>query len=137
MKTLQADTLRQSHFALCAAAEELRLTALRLRDEHRPDARESLLAVALELLREDVLPHLRDDEAALYSGLADHRENLQAISSMRSDRLAIRNWIDRLAAAGIDDGPIIEELLFELHALIETHVWKEQRLFRDTLQRNL
>ena len=49
-------------------------------------------------------------------------------ASMNYDHLAIRHWIERIAAVDVTETALIQQLLYGLDALIRVHVWKEDEL---------
>jgi hypothetical protein len=133
--TYQSDTLRRSHRQLLAAAESLRMTGEALRHAV-PHERQQLLARALRVLHDEVLPHVERDEKAIYPELTRTPTNGRLLSAMELEHEAIRSWIDELAEVSVDDERHheAERLLFGLHALISVHVWKEEHLFKDALE---
>ena len=131
--TFQADTFRRSHAALLKAADSLVTTARQLHGAS-PHVREHLLSEALTTLHDNVLPYIKRDEKALYPEIVKRFDDSLALDFMKHDRAVISNWIDRLAAASLDDSPELEKLLYGLHALISVHVAREKQLYLDTLE---
>jgi iron-sulfur cluster repair protein YtfE (RIC family) len=114
-------SLREQIAMLCEAARELP----KLSSRERSELRDRLLT----FLRTVVEPHTRLDEQILYPEIAFRLGDALATASMSYDHLAIRDWIDKIADAGVDEPEQLQELLYGLDALIRVHLWKENELY--------
>jgi hypothetical protein len=107
---------------------DLRLAAEKL-PELSPTEREEEVDRLLLFLRERVERHTKLDETVLYPEVAFRLGDPLVAASMNYDHLAIRQWIDELAAADLADTAHLQRLLYGLDALIVVHMWKEDELF--------
>ena len=124
----------RAHEEIGKQTAELRLAARMMPMLSRAD-RERVRGDVLRLLREDIEPHTRLDEELLYPAAAERLGDPLIAASMNYDHLAIREWIGDIGDTDIDDIPHLQGLLYGLDALIRVHVWKEDALFLDPLQR--
>ncbi len=131
--TFQSDTLRRSHTALLQAAESLVVTARKLHGAS-PHVREHLLSETVQILHDNVLPHIESDERTLRTEVVRQFDDSLALKLLEYDRAAIKSWIDLLADASLDDSTELEKLLYGLHALISVHVAREKYLYQDVLE---
>jgi iron-sulfur cluster repair protein YtfE (RIC family) len=115
------DLLREQTAALSVAAEKL--------PELSTTEREEEVARLLSFLRERVERHTRLDETVLYPEVTFRLGDPLVATSMNYDHMAIRRWIEALAAADLADTARLQRLLYGLHALIRVHMWKEDELF--------
>jgi hypothetical protein len=99
-----------------------------------PTERESLRDDIVEFLREQVVPHTVLDERVLFPEVSRRLGDPLATATMNYDHVAIRDWIDDVAAADLDDTARLQQLLYGLHALIQVHIWKEERLYLTLLE---
>jgi hypothetical protein len=97
------------------------------------DAREDVRGHIVTSLRDDVQPHMKLDELLLYPEVAKRFGEPLAAASMNYDHIAIRDWIEKIAAADAGDTSRMQELLYGLDALIRVHLWKENELFLASL----
>ncbi|MBI5104767.1 MAG: hemerythrin domain-containing protein [Solirubrobacterales bacterium] len=93
-----------------------------------PQERTDAVDRVLGFLRDTLLPHARAEEAVLYPEWAALVGAPDAAAPMVHDHEAIAERIDRLAATGREDVETLQELLYELHALILVHFGKEEDL---------
>jgi iron-sulfur cluster repair protein YtfE (RIC family) len=114
-------SLREQIAILCETARELPKLSARERSDRRGEL--------LTFLRTVIEPHTRIDERILYPEIAFRLGDALATASMSYDHLAIRNWIDKIEAAGVDEPEELQELLYGLDALIRVHLWKENELY--------
>ncbi|MGI9116828.1 MAG: hemerythrin domain-containing protein [Gaiellales bacterium] len=122
--------LRAEHADLVEPIDALRSTArmfLTMDFEERAAA----IAAALAFLRDTLVPHARVEEAVLYPAWEELIGRPGAAATMRHDHAAIVARIERLERAAADDVPEVQELLFELHALISVHFDAEERIVLD------
>jgi len=82
----------------------------------------------LALLREHMESHSADPSRD--PSVAEKLRDELATASMSYDRLAIRHWIELIAAADVSDTARLQALLYGLDALMRVHVWKENELRR-------
>jgi iron-sulfur cluster repair protein YtfE (RIC family) len=90
------------------------------------EVREALRARILEFLRGTLLPHARAEEEVLYPEWAELVGYADAAVPMVHDHAAIAGRVEQLERAGVDDADALQELLYELHALILVHFGKEE-----------
>jgi hemerythrin HHE cation binding domain-containing protein len=119
---------RATHDALREKTADLRLAAERF-PELSAVEREETVARLLRHLRERVEPHTRLDEQVLYPQVVTRLGDPLVTASMSYDHLAIRQWIEEIAAADLADTARLQRLLYGLDALIRVHIWKEDELF--------
>jgi len=119
---------REAHEHLVAHTAELRDVAALLPDLTIPE-RITARRKALRHLREQVEPHTMLDERLLYPAVADRLGDPLIAVSMNYDHMAIRRWIEKIAATDVTDTARLQALLYGLDALIRVHIWKENELF--------
>jgi iron-sulfur cluster repair protein YtfE (RIC family) len=124
---------RDAHMRLGARAELL-IEAARVLRTVPADERKALRDDVVSFLREEVVPHTQLDERVLYPEVADRLGDPLATASMNYDHIAIRQWTDDIAEAGVDDPHRLERLLYGLYALIRVHMWKEEQLYLAMLE---
>jgi Hemerythrin HHE cation binding domain len=131
--TIDTEGFRRAHEELQEQTANLRLAA-----ESIPTLSAYERAVArarvLSFLQEQIEPHTRLDELVLFPGVASRLGDPLVTVSMDYDHLAIRHWIELIAAADVTDGAHLQELLYGLDALIRVHMWKESELFLAALE---
>jgi hypothetical protein len=86
----------------------------------------------LALLREHIESHTAG--LLLDPRVAESLGDELVTATMSYDRLAIRHWVELLAASDVADTARLQALLYGLDALIRVQVWKENEL-RLTLER--
>ena len=123
---------RDTHTAIRDAIDDLVRAARELPTATR-EKRGAIRERIVEFLRDEVKPHMVDDERTLYPEVAVKLRSQFATAAMNYDHIAIRHWIDDIAAADLDDVPRLQELLYGLHALVRVHMWKETELFLGAL----
>jgi hypothetical protein len=131
--TVDTQRFRKTHREPDEQTPELRLAAARLpalTTYERAQARGRIL----RYLRGQVEPHTRLDELHLYPELATRLEDPLIAASMNYDHLAIRHWIELIAAADLTDTARLQQLLYGLDALIRVHQWKENELLLASLE---
>ncbi len=124
---------RASH-ALLREQAELLAEAARLLPGVRPEEREGLRDDIVSFLRERVVPHTLLDERVLFPEVTSRLRDPLATASMNYDHIAIRERTNELAAADPHDPALLQQLLYGLHALIDVHIWKEERLYVTMLE---
>ena len=133
LMTVQSHSLRRSHGELLKAAQQLAVAGREVR--RAPIyGREAQLATVLLVLRDSVLPHIERDERVLYPELEKELGASASAAHLEDDHVAIRDWIGRLTATKVEDDAELERLLYGLSALINVHVWKEERLYAGVLE---
>ena len=105
---------------LAAAAREMP----RLSEQERV----TLRAKVLRFLRDTLIPHAQAEEAILYPEWAQLVGFADAAVPMVHDHEAIVARVDRLETVDVSDVDSLQELLYELHALISVHFRKEEDL---------
>ena len=123
-----SDDFRTAHDAIRIQTELLRRAAREI-PHMAYDERAATRDAIVSFLRRDVEPHTRLDERLLYPEVADRLGAPLATASMAYDHLAIRSWIDEIAAADLTDPDRLQELLYGLDALMRVHMWKENELY--------
>ena len=123
----------RAHEEIAKQTAELRLAARMMPMLSRAD-RERVRGDVLRMLRDDIEPHTKLDEALLYPAAAERLGDPLVAASMNYDHLAIREWIRDLAETDLDDIAHLQSLLYGLDAMIRVHVWKEDALFLEPLQ---
>jgi glycogen debranching enzyme len=129
----RVEALREDHRRLREQAETLCEAARTIGDLGDAD-RKAVCRRIVDYLRRDIAPHTWVDERVLYPEVVDRLGDPLVTTSMNYDHLAIRRWIDDLAAADPDDVDRIQQLLYGLHALINVHTWKEDELCLSALE---
>jgi hypothetical protein len=126
--TVEAEGVSKGHRKLDARTAELRLAAERfpkLTTFERAESRRRIL----RSLREEVEPLTRLDELPLYPDVVERLGDPLVAASLNYDSIAIRHWIELIAAADLTDTAGLQRLLYGLEALIRVHRWKEDELF--------
>jgi hypothetical protein len=106
---------------------DLRLAAERLpalSTYERSEVRRRILA----LLHERVVDRLLADDLFLFSDVRDRVGDELMKASMSYDQLAVRHWIELLAAADVADTARVQALLYGLDALMRVQTWKAREL---------
>ena len=101
--TIDTEGFRRAHQELHEQTAELRLAAEgipTLSTYERAQTR----ARVLSFLRERVEPHTRLDELVLFPEVVSRLGDPLVTASMNYDHLAIRHWIELIAAADVTDG---------------------------------
>ena len=132
--TIQTAQFHDQHDGLTERVELLAEVAGELPSLGR-EARAARLEEALEFLHRAVVPHTWLDERVLYPSVAERLRDPFATATMGYDHVAIRGLIDDLGAADADDVADLQRLLYGLHTLIAVHIWKEERLYLEMLER--
>ena len=96
--TIVTEDFRDAHAKLRLQTESLRRAAREIPHLSRLD-RAAVRDAVLDFLQRDVEPHTRLDERLLYPEVNDRLGSPLATASMAYDHLAIRRWIDDVAAA--------------------------------------
>jgi hemerythrin-like domain-containing protein len=121
-------TLHAEHARLAEHVDHLRLAAREL-PELAPEERTLVVARILEFMRGTLIPHTEAEERGLYAGVSKLLGSTTATAPMAYDHRAIRERIDELAKAPVEDTAQVQELLYGLHALITVHFRKEEELY--------
>ena len=94
----------------------------RLTSEERGDLRDRVL----DFLRGTLLPHAAAEEQVLYPEWARLVGFADAAVPMIHDHEAIAARVKRLEMVDVEDVDALQELLYELHALVSVHFAKEE-----------
>jgi hypothetical protein len=108
-------------------ASDLRLAAERLpvlTTFERAETRSQIL----RHLHEHFVRHTKLDELTLYPEVATRLTDPLVATSMNYDRLAIRRWIELIAAADVSETERLQQLFYGLDALLRVHLWKQNEL---------
>jgi hypothetical protein len=122
------EALHAEHQALSVHLDHMRVAARELPDLSAEE-RLQLRARILDFLRGTLIPHAEVEEQTLYSGVAELLGDERSTAPMLYDHRAIRERVDELASASIEDVARLQELLYGLCALIEVHFRKEEELY--------
>jgi hypothetical protein len=95
---------------------------------------EMRLAFRGRRVRLDIEQYTNVDERLLYLAVSERLGDPLVTVSMNYDRLAIRHWISKIAAADVTDTDRLQRLLYGLDALIRVHIWKDNELFLALLE---
>jgi hemerythrin-like domain-containing protein len=125
--------LLREHERLLDHVEHVRVAALEL-PALSPEERRGVLDRIIDFLRYDLGAHAESEERALYPHVARLLGDPRATETMAYDHSAIRQLTARLAEASIHDVPLLQELLYGLHALITLHFRKEEELYVPLLE---
>lgn len=116
---------RDEHRALIEQIEQLAEAARRM-PRLGPDDRRALRGRVLGFLRGTLLPHAAAEEEVLYPEWARLVGYTDAAAPMIHDHKAIVTRVEHLEAADVDDVDALQQLLYELHALVGVHFSKEE-----------
>jgi hypothetical protein len=94
----------------------------------RPEERRNIIAPIIAFMREGFLPRAEAEEAAIYPKLGRAFSRDVTTLLLFHHRLIERQAAE-LAAADPREGPRLQELLYGLHGLIESHLAREQELY--------
>ncbi|HEU4975857.1 MAG TPA: hemerythrin domain-containing protein [Baekduia sp.] len=121
------EPFRREHAELLAHVEHLAEAAREMPRLPPPD-RAALRDRVLAFLQGTLLPHARAEEQVLYPAWAELLGFPDAAAAMVHDHDAIVARVEQLAAADAGDVDALQQLLYELHALILVHFHKEEDL---------
>jgi hypothetical protein len=113
--------------------EDLRWELARIRKTARavpglsPEERQSVIDPIVTFMRERLLPRADAEEAAIFPKLT-RAFCCDVTDVLVFDHLVIEGQAAELAAADPRDGARLQELLYGLHALIRSHLEREQHL---------
>ena len=125
MSTRPTEPFRTEHAHLLSHLEQLRVAAREL-SRLSPTERGAAVETALTFLRGTLMPHARAEEQVLYPEWARLVGYPDAAAPMLHDHAAIAERVERLEDTSTEDIETLQELLFELHALIGVHFRKEE-----------
>ena len=97
--------------------------------EERVDVIERIVAFLGEVL----LPHAVLEQRLLYPGAARLLDEPDGSDSVSDDRLAVRELLQALGDADVRDTGALQELVFGLYLLLNTHLQKEEELYMKLL----
>jgi iron-sulfur cluster repair protein YtfE (RIC family) len=127
------EPLRRRHVELRAGVDRLLETAASLR-RLDPEDRGASVARALDFLRGELQLHAEAEEMWLYPAVARRLGHPAATQAMALDHRLLREQVDALAAADIEDVPTLERLLYGIHALLDAHFRKEEDAYLPLLE---
>ena len=122
---LPTQPFRDEHRELVKHIEHLADAARempRLTSEERAARRDRVL----DFLRGTLLPHAAAEEQVLYPEWAQLVGFADAAVPMIHDHEAIVARVKRLEIVDVEDVDVLQELLYELHALVSVHFAKEE-----------
>ena len=114
------ERLRRYTNALDAAARDLPMLSA--------EERQTLIREVVAFLEQDVGPHARAEEEVLYPVFEAHLPP-GALERMVQDHARVRGFKNRLIAIGVGDTTSLQEALYDLQGLLETHFKKEEEVF--------
>lgn len=127
-----AESLHAEHERLLDHVEHIRVAALEL-PSLSPEERREILGRILDFLQSDLATHAENEEHSLYPWIAGLLGDPRATAPMVYDHETIRHLTARLKEASVNDVPLLQELLYGLHALITLHFRKEEELYQPLL----
>lgn len=122
------EELRAEHEQLLTHAEELRIAALEL-PTLAPDERRLLLDRIADFLTGPFAAYAESETRALYPYLDRLLDDRYATSGLAYDLQAVRRIATELRGANVRDTPRLQQLLYELHAIIAVHFRKEDAVY--------
>lgn len=122
---LPTQPFRDEHRELIEHIEHL-AEAARQMPQLTSEERETLRDRILEFLRGTLIPHATAEEQVLYPEWARLVGFADAAVPMVHDHEAIVARVKRLETVDVEQVDILQELLYELHALISVHFAKEE-----------
>jgi iron-sulfur cluster repair protein YtfE (RIC family) len=136
--------IRAEHRELLPQIRELSHTATWLPTAPAPVVHEKV-TVALEFLRDHLLPHARAEEETLYPAVEGCMAAPGATDTMRRDHKEVMLLVDELGAIrdALADPPTeaqrdrMAALLHGLHAILVLHFAKEEEIYLPILDRSL
>lgn len=137
--------LREEHDAFRKKIEHIREIADLIRDEPSPVIHNGVDAT-LSFVLDELLPHAKVEEQALYPVVANLMGGEQATRSMKEDHRAIEKCVNEIADVrkrhhSSPGGPPplidIRRILYSLHAIISLHLEKEETIYIPLLESKL
>ncbi|WP_193164229.1 heavy metal translocating P-type ATPase [Microbulbifer hainanensis] len=132
-----ADQLRRQHDELQPILDRIEATAHALDTSSPAESRDKLRSLAI-LIRDQLLPHEREDEEKLYPMLADKMHGfdpLGAMSHTHREIFRLARRFEQLTAELVDEGPNefqrreLRGLLLSLVAIVRLHFAQEEELY--------
>jgi len=80
-------------------------------------------------LAEILLPHCAAEERVLYPEAARLLGEEDDSGSVAADRHQVRELLVQLASVNVRDAGEIQEVLYALHALLQSHLWREEEVY--------
>jgi hypothetical protein len=130
--------LRQEHEQLMPLLDRIDATAAAIAGPDPDAARDDLIALDV-LLREELLPHEREDEETLYPMLAkllSGTDPMGAMSRTHREIFHLARLYDRLIA-DLPEGPLqavevaeLRRILYSLSAILRLHFAQEEEIFQ-------
>jgi hypothetical protein len=94
-----------------------------------PDGRFEVVERIAAFLAEILLPHCAAEERVLYPEAARLLGEEDESDTVAADREQVRELLVRLAAVDVRDVGAIQEVLYALHALLQSHLWREEEVY--------
>ena len=116
------------HAALRDHVEHLPVAAREL-PHVSPDERMEMVERIVAFLSEMLLPHAAAEERVLYPEAARLLGEEDASDTVARDREQVRRLLRRLAETHPEDVGAMQETMFALHALLLSHIWREEELY--------
>jgi len=118
---------RREHERLRSHTTELEVAAREL-PELSHDERLLLIGRIVDLLENDIRPHAWAAEEVLYPAFETQLQP-GALGRMVSDHLRVTELEQRLITTDVDATTALQEALYDLQGLLETHFKKEEDIF--------
>lgn len=131
----RTESLRAEHERLLDHVDHIRVAALEL-PSLSPEERRELLGRILGFLQGELASHAESEEHDLYPWIARLLADPRATAPMVYDHDTIRHLTARLKGTSVHEVPLLQELLYGLHALITLHFRKEEELYLPLLDPN-
>ena len=94
-----------------------------------PDGRFEVVERVAAFLAEILLPHCAAEERVLYPEAARLLDEQDESDTVAADREQVRELLAALAAVDVRDAGEIQEILYALHALLQSHIWREEEVY--------
>lgn len=135
MTTTATEEFRLHHKHLFEHVDHLRAAAREV-PHLSPQERTLLKTRILDFLEGELGPHAAAEERRLYPEVGRLLGHHEATATMSYDHLAIRGRTRELAETPVEATDRLQELLYGLFALIETHFRKEEEVYLPFLERH-
>jgi len=127
------EPLRRRHAELRKGIDLIAETAERIPGLD-PAERQRAVDEVLAFLREELQLHAEAEELWLYPQVTRRLHHPRAIAVMEFDHLLLREYVDRLATADLEDEDVLQEALYGLSALLDAHFRKEEEIYLPLLE---
>jgi len=129
----KTDPFRVEHAHFRDHVEHVRLAAREL-PELSPEERHAVVRRILDFVEHELVPHAEAEEATIYLEVGKILEHPWSTGPMVYDHMLIRRRAAALEQADPSDCATLQEHLYALHALVESHFEKEEELYLPLLE---